>query len=83
VIIANPKGKKKHPGLPVIIEGAANVGNFTVANNCPAILAPGGKCKIAVTFTPGSLGKATDSLTIKDNAVSDPQLVHLVGTGEP
>ena len=81
VTISNPKGKKKHPGLPVIMEGAPSVGDFTVADSCPAILQPGAKCKLGVTFKPSSLGKISDTLTIENNAVSDPQVVHLVGTG--
>ena len=83
VSVANPKGKKKHPGLPVIMEGAPSIADFAVTNNCPAMLEPGAKCQIQVTFRPTSTGKMSDSLSIKDNAISDPQTVHLVGTGEP
>jgi hypothetical protein len=83
VSISNPRGTKKHPGLPVIMEGAPSIADFAVANNCPATLQPGGKCQIQVTFRPSSTGKMSDSLTIKDNAISDPQVVHLVGIGEP
>ena len=80
--ISNPKGKKKHPGLPVIVEGVPNVADYKVINKCPVTLAPGGKCQIQVTFAPTSVGKMNDSLTIEDNAIGDPQTVHLVGAGK-
>lgn len=82
VSVANPKGKKKKHGLPVIIEGAPSLADFTVSNDCPAMLTPGHKCKIGVTFTPTAKGKVSDSLTIHDNAIGGQQTVHLVGAGE-
>ena len=80
--VSNPKGKKKKPGIPVIIRGVPNVADYTVTNNCPLTLEPGAKCKIRVTFTPTAVGKMNDSLTIDDNAVGDSQSVHLEGTGK-
>ncbi len=82
VSVSNPKGNKKNPGIPVIIRGVPNVADYTAINNCPATLPPGGKCKIQVTFTPSSTGEVKDSLMIDDNAMGDPQMVHLIGTGK-
>jgi len=82
VNVANPKGKKKKPGMPVIIEGVQDVANFTVTNKCPGMLEHGAKCQIQVTFTPTAVGKVNDSLNIHDNAIGGMQTVHLVGTGK-
>jgi len=41
--VSNPKGKKKHPGFPVLIEliSDAGPGVFMQTNNCPASLSAG------------------------------------------
>ena len=80
--ISNPEGSKKHPGLPVLIEGVSDVTDYKLVNNCPPTLAPGGKCQIDVTFDPMSSGKKDDSLSIDDNANGEPQHVKLKGTGK-
>jgi hypothetical protein len=57
-------------------------GPFAVASNgCSAGVAAGGSCTVAVTFSPGSTGSATGTLTFTDNAVTNPQTVSLSGTG--
>ena len=68
--------------MPVIIEGAPSVANFTVSNKCPAMLEHGAKCQIQVTFSPTAVGKVDDSLSIHDNAIGGMQTVYLVGTGK-
>ena len=51
------------------------------------VLQPGASCAISVTFTPPAAGAVTGTLTINDNATSDPggtaspHLVSLSGTG--
>ena len=42
---------------------------------------PGANCVINVTFAPASKGTLTGSVTIKDNALSSPQVIALSGTG--
>ena len=83
VKVSNPKGKKKHPGLPVLIEMISpDPGVFTQTNNCPASLDAGASCSISVTFTPSAATKQTGTLTITDNANGEPQRVSLSGTGK-
>ena len=59
----------------------ANAGDFAETNNCPASLAPGKKCTVSLTFTPGQLGARSASLTFTDNAPGSPQAVPLTGKG--
>lgn len=69
---------------PLTVTGIAlsgtNASVFSQTNNCSAVAA-GAKCTINVTFTPTTLGSATASLTITDNAPGSPQSVTLMGTG--
>jgi hypothetical protein len=82
VKVSNPKGKKNHPGLPVLIEMISDPGVFTQTNDCPASLAAGASCSISVTFTPSAATKQTGTLTITDNANTGMQNVPLSGTGK-
>jgi ASPM-SPD-2-Hydin domain-containing protein len=83
VKVSNPKGKKKHPGLPVLIEMISpDPGVFMQTNNCPASLAAGASCSISVTFTPSAATKQTGAVTITDNANGGMQSVPLSGTGK-
>ena len=82
VKVSNPKGNKKHPGLPVVIEMISDPGIFTETNDCPASLAAGSSCTIAVTFTPSAAAEQTGTLTITDNANGNPQTVQLSGRGK-
>ena len=81
VKVSNPKGGKKHPGNPVLVEQISDPGIFTQTNNCPATLAAGAECTIAVTFTPSAATKQTATMTITDNAKGTPQTVRLSGVG--
>ena len=83
VKVSNPKGNKKHPGFPVLIEMISDPGAFMETNNCPASLAAGASCSISVTFTPSAPPtKQTGTLTITDNANHRTQTVRLSGTGK-
>jgi hypothetical protein len=84
VKVSNPKGKKKHPGFPVLIEliSDAGPGVFMQTNNCPASLPAGSSCSISVTFTPSAATKQTGTLTITDNGKGGMQKVPLSGTGK-
>jgi outer membrane protein assembly factor BamB len=82
VRVSNPKGNKRHPGLPVVIEMISDdPGVFTQTSDCPATLMPGAACRIAVTFTPSEATKQFGTLTITDNA-NGPQTVLLTGKGK-
>ena len=58
-------------------------GNFyQQTNNCPAVLASGASCTIAVTFTPKSVGNRAGFVLIVGMSQARPgQLVLLTGTG--
>ncbi len=73
--VSNPSG------APLAITGVAVSGAFTVANDYPAILAPGTSCALRISFLPIATGDATGVLTIRDNAYGGPQSVALTGTG--
>jgi hypothetical protein len=55
--------------------------DFAQTNNCPSSMAPGAKCTISVTFTPGLVGAESATLNVNDNAANSPQTVTLSGTG--
>ncbi len=83
VKVSNPKGNKKHPGLPVLIEMiSGDPGVFTETNTCPASLAADAFCTISVTFTPSAATKQTGTLVITDNANGSPQMMPLSGRGK-
>ena len=49
------------------VSGINISGNFAQSNNCPASLAPGASCSIAVTFTPAATGVRTGTLVVSSN----------------
>jgi hypothetical protein len=55
--------------------------NFSESNTCPASLAIGANCTIAVTFTPTTPGALGGTVTISDNTYNTPQSISLSGTG--
>src|SRR5215211_3094476 len=59
----------------------ANAADYAQTNNCPATLAAGSSCTIAVTFGPTASGSRTASVTITDDAGDSPQSLPLSGTG--
>jgi hypothetical protein len=54
--------------------------NFALMNKCPATLAGGHSCRIALYFTPTRQGNLSDTLSIFDNGGGSPQLVTLTGS---
>ena len=56
-------------------------GDFAVTSTCGGSVAANASCTIGVTFTPGSVGGRTASVSIADNAGGSPQTVNLTGTG--
>jgi NHL repeat len=84
VIVSNPKvGKKKKPGVTVLMQGLIGGGDpFIVTNGCDAPLLPGRKCTIAISFAPTATGSQEATLMILDNAESEPQPVKLKGKGK-
>jgi hypothetical protein len=82
VKVSNPKGNKKHPGLPVLIEMISGDPVFTETNDCPPTLVPGAICSITVTFTPNAAAEQFGTLVITDNANGGWQALPLSGTGK-
>jgi uncharacterized repeat protein (TIGR03803 family) len=60
-----------------------NAGDFAQTNNCPSSMAPGTRCILYVTFTPGTLAAESAALNLNDDAVGSPQAIALSGTGGP
>ena len=60
-----------------------NSAQFHVSTACPATLAAGAKCPIAVTFTPSAAGSESATLSITDDGAGSPQTITLTGTGAP
>jgi hypothetical protein len=84
VALKNPGGPK---GVEVQILGidAEPTANYKVDNtntDCGSVLAPGSKCKIALTFTPTGFGPFPGTLTVTSNAHNSPKLVTLHGKGK-
>jgi hypothetical protein len=68
------------------IAGIATGANFGSTNTCAGMVAPGGSCKIYVTFSPTATGTLKGTLTITDNSnavAGTKQTVALTGTGLP
>jgi len=63
------------------ITSIAVSGDFAQTNTCGGSLAAGATCTINVTFTPAVSGARSGTLTVTDNAASNPQTVPLAGTG--
>jgi len=69
-------------GLGILkITKHAMSGPFGLTTNCNATVNPGGSCTISVTFKPTTIGTASGSISITDNAPSSPQTISLQGTG--
>jgi hypothetical protein len=56
-------------------------GSYTETNTCGTSLSAGASCTVTLTWTPGTTGNMTGSLTFTDNAPGSPQTVSLSGTG--
>lgn len=68
--------------LPLHITSVVATGDFTGVNHCPKSLEPNSKiCNLGATFTPTTLGPATGTLLVYDDAPGSPQVVQLSGNG--
>lgn len=56
-------------------------GQFGMTSTCRAIVAPGAKCAIGITFSPQTRGPKLGRISICDSASSEPQVIELTGTG--
>jgi hypothetical protein len=56
-------------------------GDYSQTNNCGSILAAGSSCTISLIFAPTTSGSRGGTLTVNDDADTNPQTIPLVGTG--
>ncbi len=64
------------------ISSIAGSGDYTQSNDCPASLAAGQSCAIAVNFQPTASGTRKGAITLKDNDSGSPvQAISLTGIG--
>ena len=70
-------------GTLLTVSKVAVTGDFSIsASTCAgAELTSGQLCRVSVTFTPQALGLQSGTLSFTDNAVNNPQIVELSGTG--
>jgi hypothetical protein len=61
--------------------GGTNASDYAQSNTCPATLAAGASCSIAVTFKPLASGTRTATLSVADTTVGSPHTVSLSGVG--
>jgi uncharacterized repeat protein (TIGR01451 family) len=66
---------------PLLIGNITATGDFSQNNNCPATLAVGANCTVAVIFSPVGLGSRGGELQLRTNAVPALTTVSLGGTG--
>jgi hypothetical protein len=58
-------------------------GDFSVTTNgCASTLAANSKCSFTVSFQPSQVGAVTGSVAVTDSAVTSPQVLNLLGTGQ-
>ena len=67
--------------VAVTIGGIVSSGDFGQANNCPASIAAGASCTIAVVFKPSAAGIRSGSVSIVDALENSPQTLSLAGLG--
>ena len=65
-----------------IVIAGADPSDYKQTNNCPATLAAGFSCNIAVTFSPTATGARTATVTATDSATGSPHSATLTGTGK-
>jgi len=67
---------------PLIATSVTISGDFHLVQSCVGKLAVDHSCSLDVTFRPTVIGKRTGTVTIKDNAGTKQQIVHLTGVGQ-
>ena len=65
-----------------IVLGGTNPGDFSQANNCPAVLPPTASCTIQGTFTPTAVGTRTAILIVTDNVAGGKSTTTFTGVGK-
>ena len=66
---------------PVTIGSITVSGEYSVGNNCPAVLSSTASCTVTVVFTPLSSGARVNTLTLNSNAAGPARTLTLNGNG--
>jgi hypothetical protein len=69
--------------IEINIAGMSATGDFTVENQCPAILFPLQSCFGVVIFTPTAAGTRSGTVTVQDDAAGGPHVLSATGNGLP
>jgi hypothetical protein len=72
----------KSSKITVMITGETAAPPFAVKTQCIKPLAPGKTCEVSVTFTPPDDGVHSGKLIVNDDAMDEPQMIPLSGTGK-
>ena len=67
--------------LGISFSGFTTSAGFAQTNTCGTHLDPNSSCTISVTFGPSTVGDQSGSITIPDNALGNPHVITLSGTG--
>ena len=67
---------------PLKLSSITVTGDFVEINKCGTRRAIGKSCTIEVSFKPIAKGVRTGTVSIADNALVSPQIIHLKGTGD-
>jgi HYDIN/CFA65/VesB-like, Ig-like domain len=81
VVLKNPKNRQQNQTI-TITGIASNSGEFAPAQDCVGPLAPGAKCKVAVTFTPAASGARSATLVVTNDGQGSAMSIGLAGTGK-
>jgi hypothetical protein len=68
-------------GTALTVNSVVVTANFGQTNNCGSTVNAGASCVIQVTFSPGTAGLLTGTLTINSTAAGSPHIITLTGTG--
>jgi hypothetical protein len=67
---------------PITISDSGVRGQFKlVSTTCASTLPPGDKCLFTASYSPTTQGQTSGSISIKDSASSNPQIIDLIGYG--
>ncbi len=67
--------------LGALTVGGADAARFGASSDCPATLAPGASCTIAVVFTPDAVGPFSATVSLASDASNAPETFAVGGTG--
>ena len=73
---------KNNSQVDVMVDGETTLLPFAVKTQCKKTLKPGKSCKVSVTFKPTNTTLQMGELIVNDNAMGDPQMIDLTGTGK-